>query len=224
MTKKRGTQTIKETRIIEKVIEKPKKRKSRAKKTINKIIKKTSVRKKPTRKRVVRKVTNKPIIVEKQSVELNSLQERLIENTVSLQKIITNLAVKLDQTNTAINSMNEKIEKMSVNTLGLLHLFDEATRQILNEQGQIPELNFSSDKNPEIEDKLERIINQNSIITKTILEEKKEKPEFNLPKVKDEKKQEENFEKEGTGEFKEFLSKYQEPISKEPRKEDLAKE
>lgn len=227
MTKKRGAQTIKETRIIERVIEKPKKRKSKTKKTTvkTKERKKTPVkkRKKTLRKKTIRKPQTKKIINEKPNEELNSLQEKLIENTISLQKIITNLTIKLDQTNNSINSMNEKIEKMSTNTLGLLHLFDEATKQILNDKGQIPELNINQKTNPEIEDKLERIINQNSILTKTILQEKKEKPEFDLPKEKEESK-EENSENKEKGEFKEFLSKYQEPISKEPRKEDLAKE
>jgi len=105
------------------------------------------------------KKTTKKRSTRKKSIPKNasSMDKVMLENFVSLQKVLTNLAIKFD-------SLGDQISK-------LLHLFEISAKSFVEKE--TPSLGGKK-KDKEFLEKLDKLLDQNKIIAKglTLMEEK----------------------------------------------------
>jgi chromosome segregation ATPase len=172
------------TRIIEEDIT-PSKKKTSKKKPVKKKAKKRKVR-----KRNVSKPKN------------IALEKALMENTLVLQKVTTNLALKFD-------SLSKKIEE-------LLNLFETSAKSLAEKEFEIDE---NKEDVSSLKEDMNKLMDQNKIIAKslTLLHESQEKkqeapirkiPETSLPPKKES--------------AQEKTSEYSQSISQAPRAPGLS--
>jgi len=123
-----------------------------AKKAKKKTVKKKKISKKKVKKKTIKKTTPKPK-VSTQSVEIK-MQPILVDNFIALQKVMINLANKLDDVST-------KMEK-------LLDLFETSAKTLAKK-----EFKLAGETNPEVIKKLGELSEQNKIIARglTLLHE-----------------------------------------------------
>jgi hypothetical protein len=147
VTKKKVHETV-----IREVIERPAKKKTTKKK---KSTKKKTTKKKPKTKTVTKTVLPKKIEV---SLE-NNVEKILVENFVSLQKVMTNLSLKFD-------NLTGQISK-------LLELFELSAKSLAEKDF---ELEKSNKDNKKVIEKIEGILEQNRTIARglTLMNEKME--------------------------------------------------
>ncbi len=139
--------------VIREVIEKPSKKKTSKKKSSSK---KKSTKKKSSSKK--KKTPSKTIIPKKIEVRLeNNVEKILVENFVSLQKVMTNLSLKFD-------NLTGQISK-------LLELFELSAKSLAEKDF---ELEKSNKDNKKVLEKIEGILNQNKTLARglTLMNEK----------------------------------------------------
>ena len=152
--------TVHET-VIREVIEKPSKKKPSKKKTTKKkSTKKKSTKKKATKKKPKTRIVTKTVLPKKIEVSLeNNVEKILVENFVSLQKVMTNLSLKFD-------NLTGQISK-------LLELFELSAKSLAEKDF---ELEKSNKDNKKVIEKIEGILEQNRTIARglTLMNEKME--------------------------------------------------
>jgi len=97
-------------------------------------------------------------VVEKQS---KSIEKALVENFVSLQKVLTNLALKFD-------NLSDRISK-------LLDIFEISAKALAEKDFE----KYKNTDNKEVMEKLDKLLEQNKTLAKglTLLHEKETEPE-----------------------------------------------
>ncbi len=239
--KKRGRKkaparkTKKQIKIIEKHFFVEEKKKSRPRKKRAK-----TIRTKKIYPQVTKELPPKAIVVQKNTRKDSEISKQIIQNTIALQKVMTSLAIKIDESTKNINSLSGKVENLSEKLNSLVMLFENSAKTLI-EKGYTFETPVLNEK--AIEEKLNQVINQNAILAKSVTGNSA-KPSFEItkkietntnlhprtivqkteevsPREITKKEPEENIE-ENKEKKPNFWAKYQEPISTEQRSENMA--
>ena len=144
---KRGSGSSEVVTITEETIKDAPEKKGYAskKKTIKKTITKKSVKKK-----IIRKKRTKKKVLTSNRRETEKMEKILIENFISMQKVMANMAEKFD-------GLSKQLSK-------LLHLFENSAKALVEKEIN---LEFKGiDKQKELVDKLNIVLEQNKIIAK----------------------------------------------------------
>jgi hypothetical protein len=160
--------------------------------------KKKSVKRKTSKKKVNKKkpVKRRKTPTKKQSVPRNdSLEKALIQNTIALQKVTTNLAIKFD-------NLSQKMTK-------LLELFEMSAKTLAEKEFNIER---GDQNNEKLVDKMDSLLDQNKTIARGLSLLHETKPTQNTPIPQQIPKPEQPMKK----------SSYQESISNRPRTENMA--
>tara|TARA_Y100000310_G_C20248923_1_gene608158 strand:+ start:145 stop:657 length:513 start_codon:yes stop_codon:yes gene_type:complete len=165
------------------------------KKKVKKARKKKTAKKKPVKRKVSRTASATKVV----TVQNASLEKALIENTIILQKVTTNLSVKFD-------NLSQKITK-------LLQLFELSAKTLAEKEFNIEQ---GDQNNQKIVERMDDLLEQNKVIARglTLLHEKPT-PGTSLPKPTQQPPA-------GEAPTKPLESKYQESISQRPRNENMA--
>jgi len=121
-------------------------------------------------KKVIKKKVSKKVTKKKRArvpTRSEKMEKILIENFVSLQKVMTNLS--------------EKFDKLAKQSSELLNLFEESARIVIKRDFQLPKDGGDKKDIKEVESKLNTLLEQNKIIAKglTLIHETAKNPKIN---------------------------------------------
>ncbi len=134
------------------------------------MVKKRVTKKKTAKKKVIKK-HHKPQIT--QSMGEVKVERILVQNFVSLQKVMTNLSVKIDQ--------------LTTKTSKLLDLFELSAKALAEKNFDVirPETHKEDKNSKKILEKMDKMLDQNKTIAKglTLMHEKEPEPVFHPKQV-----------------------------------------